>query len=192
MRPTFVIFSGLPGTGKSVLADRLAREMQWPLLRIDDVAACFPAEMEREAYSFWDQAISSLLRLAEVQLKLGISVIADSIFMNLDRYHALAIARQTGARFMPVYTFISDQAVWEQRVRSRFENSDPAEGMASWEQVLAQREGYRPWEAGTALFLDAMRLLNENYAAVRNCADNPQAEFQPIGEADFSPGKYHG
>jgi predicted kinase len=29
----FFIFSGLPGTGKSTLANRLARELRWPLLR---------------------------------------------------------------------------------------------------------------------------------------------------------------
>ncbi len=187
-----MLFSGLPGTGKTALADRLAREIHWPLLRIDDVAACLPAEMNRDTFAFWDQAISALLLLAEAQLKLGVSVIADSIFMNLERFHAQAIARKTGARFLPVHTFISDEAVWQQRVTARSQSSDPADGAATWSQVLAQRQGYRPWEAGTALFVDAIRPLDENYAAVRACACNPEVEFQPLAEIPFTPGKYHG
>lgn len=31
MKQTLAIFSGLPGTGKSTLAERLALEFQWPL-----------------------------------------------------------------------------------------------------------------------------------------------------------------
>ncbi len=43
MRATFVLFSGLPGTGKSALAERLSRDLHWPLLSIDDLADCMPA-----------------------------------------------------------------------------------------------------------------------------------------------------
>ena len=34
MQTTLVIFSGLPGTGKSTLANRVAVNLGWPLLRI--------------------------------------------------------------------------------------------------------------------------------------------------------------
>jgi predicted kinase len=192
MRPTLVLFSGLPGTGKSTLAERLAREFHWPLLGIEDLAACLPAELERNTPAFWDQAIAALLLLSEAQLKLGVSVIADSIFVNLDRVHAQAIARQSGARFLVVHTFVSDEAVWEKRVTARFQSSDPGAGVASWEQVQAQRRGYRPWEAGTALLVDAICPLDENYAAVRRCVCDAEAEFQPLAEVAFTPGKYHG
>ena len=192
MRPTFVLFSGLPGTGKSELANRLAHEIHWPLLRIDDMAACLQAVMDQDTSTFWDQAIASLLLLAETQLKLGISVIADSIFMNLDRFHARSIARQTGARFLPIYTFVSDEAIWKQRVIARFQSSDPSERVATWEQVTAQRKGYRPWKAGSALFVDAIHPLEKNYATVRACVGNSEVEFQPLEEVRFIPGKYHG
>lgn len=191
-RPTFVIFSGLPGTGKSTLADQLAREIRWPLLRIDDLAACMPATMDRETFVFWDQVIAALLILAEAQLQLGVSVIADSLFMNLDRFHAQAITRQTGARLLPVHTLVSDEAVWEKRVTARFQISDPTDGVSSWDQVTTQRRDFRPWDPGTALFIDAIRPQDENYAAVLTCVSNPAVEFQPLAEVTFIPGKYHG
>lgn len=192
MRTTFVLFSGLPGTGKSALAEKLARDLKWPLLRIDDLAACMPGGMDRNTTEFWDQAIFALLHIAEAQMKLNVSVIADSIFMNLDRMHAAAIARACDARLVPVFTYVSDKLVWKERVNARFLKSIPGAEAASWNQVLEQRKGFRPWEAGTALFVDTVRPLEESYEAVRNCVGDSKREFQPPAEVTFIPGKYHG
>ncbi len=54
MQAALVIFSGLPGTGKSTLADRLARKLRWPLLRIDDVIGDVPEDAD---IAFWDSKV---------------------------------------------------------------------------------------------------------------------------------------
>ena len=51
MQTKLIIFSGLPGTGKSRLASRLARELGLPLLCIDDVIGEVP---EGAGIPFWD------------------------------------------------------------------------------------------------------------------------------------------
>lgn len=192
MAANLVLFSGLPGTGKSVLAEQLARVKSWPLFKIDDIASCLPGFMDRGTTAFWDHAIASLLRLVEIQLKLGISVIADSIFMDKDRFHARSIARQAGARFLPVHTFLSDEATWEKRVRDRFAASQSPGDVASWEQVQAQRRYFRPWEPGTALFIDAVHSVEANHLAILSFVNDPSLNLAPLPEMDFTPGKYHG
>jgi predicted kinase len=191
MQPAFVLFSGLPGTGKSTLADRLAHELRWPLLRIDDIASLLGSAADHGTVAFWDRAIAALLYLTEAQLKLGVNVIADSVFMDRDRYHARAIARQTGARFLPVHTFVSDELVWEQRVTARHAASAPADGVASWERIQVQRRGFRPWEPGTALPVDTIRPPEENFAAVLAYVTDPGTKIRSLPETAFTPGKYH-
>ena len=184
---TLVIFSGLPGTGKSTLADRLARELRWPLLRIDDVVGDIP---ENPGIEFWDSKVAILLGLAEAQLELGIDVIVDSVFMNTDRHHAQAIAQKHEARFRPVYTFLSDDRIWEERLTARFiELDNPA--VATWEQVKHQRTHFRTWEPDTALFVDALDSPEDNYAKVLQFVTNEEVAIKPLDDVPLVEGKYH-
>jgi predicted kinase len=187
--PTLVIFSGLPGTGKSTLADRLARELRWPLLRIDDVVLDVP---ENAGPAFWDEKVLVLLTLAEAQLALGLSVLLDSVFMGGDRLHAQELARTYQAAFRPVYCFVSDEFLWRQRVTHRAEMlQNPA--VATWERIAHQREHFDKWEQDTALFVDGVLSIEQNYVAVRKYAtgQNPYLIPLPVPIAGLKKGNYH-
>ncbi len=188
---TLVIVSGLPGTGKSTLAGGLEAELGWRRIAIDEIADGPPAEARRDDPGYWDDAVARLLGLVASLLAAGASVIVDSVFMGSDRLHARAIARGAGARFRPIHTFLSDEAVWERRVRTRREDSDPAEGVATWDEILVQRRRFAPWAPGTALFLDGCRSVDELRATAAAFARDPHPDLVPLPEDPFEPGRYH-
>jgi len=186
MQTTLVIFSGLPGTGKSTFADKLARELRWPLLCIDDVTGEIP---ENPTISFWDSKVAILLGLTETQLELGISVIVDSVFMNMDRNHAQELARKHQARFRPIYVFVSDENVWKERVITRYKESK--NNVATWEQIQHQRGHFRKWEPNTALFVDSLRSFDRNYETVLDFVTKDQVDLQPLSDVPLVEGNYH-
>jgi predicted kinase len=188
MQPTLVIFSGLPGTGKSILADRLARELHWPLLRIDDVTGEVPAGAD---YRFWDGKILVLLNLVEAQLELGISVIADSVFMGTDRIHAQEIALKYQALFRPIYCYVSDEKLWKERVTKRVEELQNPD-VATWERIQHQRQWFAPWQEDTALFVDAINPFEKSYAKVLEFATSQNIKLKPIVMSKpLKIGNYH-
>src|SRR4030095_14729695 len=126
----------------------------------------------------------------EAQLELGINVIVDSVFMNTDRQHAQTIAQKYQSRFRPIYTFLSDDKLWEERLTARYiELNNPA--VSTWEQVKHQRTQFRTWEPETALFVDALNPPDENYAKVLQFATSEEVNLKPLEDIPLIQGKYH-
>ena len=73
-----VIFAGLPGTGKSTLANELARRMGATYLRIDSIEQAITESILR-IHPVEDAGYLAGYALAEDNLRLGGTVITDSV-----------------------------------------------------------------------------------------------------------------
>ena len=78
--PALLLLKGHPGTGKSSLAEGLARLLHWPLVDKDDARDCF--EGEAGLRSVPQSVLNTLayrvmFRTAARQLKVGNSVVVD-------------------------------------------------------------------------------------------------------------------
>lgn len=173
--------------GKSTLAEKLARTLRWPLLKIDDVIGDVP---ENPGIEFWDSKVDILLDLVNTQLALGLDVIVDSVFMNMDRQHAQKLAQKYQVRFLPIYVFISDDQIWQERVTKRFSELNDKD-VATWENIQHQREHFAPWQSGTALFIDSLHSLEENFERVLDFVTKEDVSLQPLTEMQLSQGRYH-
>jgi len=166
MTAQLIIFSGLPGTGKTTLARPLAERLRVPLLRVDDLFAAIPPQMLARADSMWDELVAILLALVEFQLEVGLSVVVDSVFMGADRADAQRLVEKHGADFRPIYTYLSDRTIWKQRVDQRVLEAPPEDEVATWERIQIQQRDFWPWEPGSALFVDGIEPIEQNWTKV--------------------------
>jgi predicted kinase len=166
MSLSLIIFSGLPGTGKTTLSTLLARQLRLPLVRLDDVVGLLSPAMRAQAAPFWEEMMRLVLALAETHLDQGLSVVVDAVFMGPDRAPAQALAAQYQARFRPVHTIVSDEGLWQRRVEERRAQLPVEWDVATWERIQRQRLDFVPWEPGSALVVDGVEAVEANLARV--------------------------
>ena len=159
-----IVVSGLPGTGKSTVAEHVALAMCAAHLSKDIFeAALWRSGITREAGADW-AAYEQLGAVAEAQLRLGLPVVLDSVTPN-ERIRSAwrDIAARTGARFVAIECVCSDESLHRSRLSVRNRNI-PGWPEVSWDQVSEIRSRYEPW-TGERLVLDATRPMDENLAA---------------------------
>ncbi len=142
MKPTLFIFSGLPGTGKSAIAQELAKAVKATYLRVDTVEQAMrdlcDFEVEGEGYRLSH-------RVASDNLTLGNSVVADSCNpIELTRKEWNEVAINAGANFINIEIICSDKSEHRHRVETRSTDL-PNLKLPTWEQV--QSREYHPWES---------------------------------------------
>ena len=188
-----VAFSGAPGTGKSTLADEIARDLGAPAVSWDwlvagltgfpEVQRVFEA-MERDTYR--DVGYALIGQLVEKQLRNRQSVVVDCVVRERARARWAETAARHDAPMFVIECVCSDVDVHRSRVVGR-NRAIPGWNELKWEWVENSRRTYEPLQC-EKLVLDAVDPLADNLARVRtylrgtNMSERREAGIPPSSE----------
>ncbi|HYI14734.1 MAG TPA: AAA family ATPase [Thermomicrobiales bacterium] len=173
MAGRLVMFTGLPGTGKSVLAEYAARFIECSLLSKDTIeASLWRSDVGSEQNSGW-ASYEVMTTLAECQLRLGQSVVLDSVATH-ERIRSTwrDMALKHGASFVAIECVCTDEMLHRTRLSQRSRNI-PGWYEIDWSQVAATRNRYEPC-VDQRLVLNAITPLDDNLNALRDYLSGAQ------------------
>jgi predicted kinase len=142
-RPVLVVIGGLPGAGKSTIAEHLARLVRAPYLRVDRIEQAVVAWSSLE-HPVGAAGYAVAHALTAEQLALGLDVVVECVNpLAVTRDGWPATAASAGAGVVEGEVVCSDPVEHRRRVETRASDVD---GLVkpSWDDVL--RREYEPWD----------------------------------------------
>lgn len=164
-----IIFSGLPGTGKSTLAEAVGKELGIPVFAKDWLEGTLlrsglKPTIEDKPLGFAGYELLTVL--AERQLILRQSVILDSVAgTQTIRNSWRQLAGQYGADWRVIECVCSDETLHRSRLKVRKRNI-PGWHELEWSDVEKVKQYYPPWE-DEYLKLDMTNRYKENLSKAK-------------------------
>lgn len=144
--PVAILVSGVPGAGKSTLAEGLARELRAAAFSMDwQLGALTPFRVvtnENQTPLAEMMVVGALAR----QLQLGLDVVLDVTGHEVEaRERYQRVAEGIGARFVGVECVCSDATVHQTRVEGRDRGIPGWHPTVPWEHVLRMQGLWETW-----------------------------------------------
>jgi predicted kinase len=166
-RPVVVLVAGVPGTGKSTVAERLGRvvnapvfAMDWQLGAVVGFGVLRPDNRAPMAELMMTSAVAR-------QLSLGMSAIIDATgHTRAQRIQWRSITERMGGRFVGVECVCSDEEAQRSRVEDRSRGIPCWPDTVSWEHVQHMKKLWEPWEESHLLLDSAANSPEENLRRV--------------------------
>ncbi len=153
--PTLILLSGLPGSGKTVLAEGLSRALSVPIFSIDPIeAAMWRAGLLKSQTG--TAAYEVAQALADEHLRLRHSVIVDAVNpAEAPRAAWRNLATKHRVPLKIIECVCADETMHRQRIESRV-RSVASTHEVSWARLLQRRAEYEAW-TDPRLVLDTSR-----------------------------------
>jgi len=162
--PVLIVFSGLPGTGKTTIARELAARMNAVYLRIDTVEQAI-RNSPGVTQPINEEGYRVAYAVAEDNLLLGTTVISDSVNPIQETRDAwMELGHLTNSSLLEIEVTCSDPASHRHRVETR-EPTIPGLKLPTWEDVLAHE--YQPWNRDHIV-------IDTAHKAIPDCASDLQ------------------
>lgn len=162
MKTVLFVLSGLPASGKSSLAKRIAKEYNTLYLRIDTIEQGL-----RDLCNFDVQGEGYRLayRIANDNLELKQSVVADSCNpINLTRQEWEEVAMQNNCLYINIEVICSDKAEHKKRCETR--NCEVVGlQLPTWDEI--QNREYDVWESTRITIDTANKSIEESFAELK-------------------------
>lgn len=183
-----IVISGLPGTGKSTLADAIGAHLRIPVVAKDPIEATLRRGGITAAGGSGALAYDIVTSLAEEHVRAGLSVVIDSVATTASiRTQWQDLSERWRVPLVAIECICSDEMSHRRRLATR-QRGIPGWPELSWDDVLDVRARYEPW-TGDRLVVDAANPAPANLArALTHLAT--LAVQAPMSEApvDRAPG----
>ncbi|HWV30777.1 MAG TPA: AAA family ATPase [Dyadobacter sp.] len=159
-----IIFGGLPGSGKSTVAQALALRTGACYLRVDTIEQAISSSAPLAGqYDVGPAGYVALYGVAEDNLRLGQTVIADSVNpIEITRAAFRNVATETGSGFIEIEVVCSDVMTHRHRAETR---SPAIKGRLNPTWVQIQELKFEPWSSD--LRVDTFHLsVEESVSAI--------------------------
>jgi predicted kinase len=159
-----IIFGGLPGAGKTKIARELARQLGAVHVRIESFDRAL-RDSGRLKGAMADEGHRAAYAVAEDNLRLGLTVVADSVNpLKTTREAWLAVAKRAQVSAMEIEVICSDAGEHRRRVETRA-SGIPGLKLPTWSDVITRE--YDPWDRSHLVIDTAERSVDECVGMIR-------------------------
>lgn len=155
-----IVLSGLPGTGKSAIADGIGRALRLPVLSVDPIESAIVGAGIERSFETGLAAYVVADAVAERNLAGGLDVVIDAVnAVEPARDMWRALAGRHGARLVLIECVLADRAIHAARLAGRDRGLAIPE--PAWQDVDRRRTEWTSWPE-PHLTLDALEQIDVN------------------------------
>jgi predicted kinase len=145
--PRVVLVAGIPGTGKSTLAESLARHLRTPVFSLDWAMGSLVLARAVTDDNAWEVVDLQLTASVARHVQLGIDVVVDTAgHIREDRERLRQLTERLGGVFVGVECVCSDERLHRERVEGRSRGIPGWHATVPWQHVQRMRGLWETWE----------------------------------------------